>query len=120
MTRMPIFFRRLLALTLPCLALSACADYPDAQHPVMDGWRVATIDHIVTSDESTPLVAFEHDCRSLMSTGPHGTPNWVMLHYRRPPGDVYRVVPVADPQTVHEGDSVYVQSKACEVAIDHR
>lgn len=112
--------QRLLRLTLPALALSACAEYPDAQHPRLDGWRVATVDHTVKLDESTPLVGFTQDCRALLHTASEPPSSWVMLHYRRPPEDIFRVVPVADPSQLKQGDSVYVQVQSCDRALERR
>lgn len=96
------------------LWLSACATSLDAQHPMEQGWRVGHIDHEVTLDESTPLVRFGEDCRGIPLPAEQTAPvRWVMLHFRRPPEEVFRIVPVWAGATLTEGQVVYVKVDDC-------
>jgi hypothetical protein len=94
--------------------LSGCESYPDAAHPMNDGWRIGHVDHEVTADESTPLVRFTEDCRAVPI--PIGRPEpsrWALLHFRRPPVDVYRVVPLMGVERFEAGQEVYVNVDDC-------
>jgi len=103
--------------TMTCsllLWLSGCATSLDAQHPIEQGWRVAYVDHDVTLDESTPLVRFGEDCRAIPLTQSQTAPiRWVMLHFQRPPEEVFRVVPIWAEHPLTEGQSVYVKVDDC-------
>lgn len=110
--------RRLLAL--PLVLLGACTTTPDAQHPMDQGWRVAHVDHEVALDESTPLVRFSEDCRSLMPSAQTYGVRWALLHFRRPPEEVFRVVPLKDGQHLKEEQTVYVNVDNCTQAVEIR
>ncbi|MGC4062280.1 MAG: hypothetical protein QM749_16105 [Aquabacterium sp.] len=106
-------------LCIAALTLSGCESYPDAAHPMSDGWRVAHVDHEVTANESTPLVRFTEDCRAVPI--PIGRPEparWALLHFRRPPVDVYRVVPLMGADRVEEGQEVYVNVDDCTQPVE--
>jgi hypothetical protein len=102
------------------LALSACASEPDAAHPVTAMWRVGYVDHEVDLTESTPLVRFSQDCRSVLPDAQTDGAKWVMLHYRRPPEEVFRVVPLPRDQHVAAHQTVYVKVDDCSQAIEPR
>ncbi len=100
------------------LTLAGCASYPDAAHPMSQGWRVAHIDHELASDESTPLVPLTEDCRAQAMQA--GAPaRWVMLHFRRPPQEVFRVAALNEG-VFKEGDEVYVRVDSCDVPLVRR
>jgi len=111
-----------LAAAIAASALMAgCADYPDDKHPMGDGWRVAHLDHEVSLVESTPLVRFAEDCRAVpLGEGQSEPARWALLHFRRPPEDVYRVVPVTGGMPVQEGQQVYVNVNDCAQPLDKR
>ena len=103
------------------LATSGCASYPDAAHPMSEGWRVAHIDHAVSLDESTPLVRFAEDCRAVPLVAGQAEPaGWVLLHFRRPPEEVYRVVPLPAGMRLVQDREVYVNVTDCAQAIENR
>ena len=103
------------------LTTSGCTTYPDAAHPMSEGWRVAHIDHAVRLDESTPLVRFAEDCRSVpLAAGQTEPAGWALLHFRRPPEDVYRVVPLPSGMHFAENLAVYVKVTDCAQAIESR
>lgn len=107
----PVFHLLTCALLL---WLSACATSLDAQHPMNQGWRVGHIDHTVTLDESTPLVRFGEDCRAIPLAQNQTAPvRWAMLHFRRPPEEVFRIVPVWTEAALTEGQVVYVKVDDC-------
>jgi hypothetical protein len=107
---------------LMVLSASGCAIYPeDAAHPMSEGWRVAHIDHTVSPDESTPLVRFAEDCRAVpLAAGQAEPAGWVLLHFRRPPEEIYRVVPLPAGMHVSENREVYVKVTDCAQALENR
>ena len=103
------------------LAASGCASDPDAAHPMSEGWRVAHTDRAVSLDESTPLVRFAEDCRVAPRAAGQAEPaGWVLLHFRRPPGDVYRVVPLPSGMRIEENREVYVNVSDCAQTLANR
>lgn len=109
---MKLVYRILMSL-VACW-LSACATGPDDLHPMAQGWRVAHVDHEVTFDESTPLVRFSEDCRAIPLGSSQTAPvRWAMLHFRRPPEEIFRIVPVWSDARLAEGQQVYVNVDDC-------
>ncbi|TAK98695.1 MAG: hypothetical protein EPO09_02115 [Aquabacterium sp.] len=110
---------RLLSLAA-MLSLAACASTTDAAHPEAELWRVGYIDHDVTLNESTPLVRFSQDCRDILPSTQTMGVRWVMLHFRRPPEEVFRIVPLPDGQQLAEGQKVYVKVDECTRTLEPR
>lgn len=107
----PVYRLLICAMTL---WLAACATSLDAQHPMEEGWRVGHVDHEVALDESTPLVRFGEDCRDIPLPPQQTAPvRWAMLHFRRPPEEVFRIVPVWSDTALPEGQLVYVKVDDC-------
>lgn len=101
-------------MSLAAIALPGCESYPDATHPMSDGWRIGHMDHEVAADESTPLVRFTEDCRAVpIPVGRPEPTRWALLHFHRPPVDVYRVVPLTGIERFDEGQQVYVNVDDC-------
>lgn len=100
--------------------LTACATHTDAAHPEAALWRVGYIDHEVALTESAPLVRFSQDCRAVLPAEQTADVRWVMLHYRRPPEEVFRIVPLPDRQHITEGQPVYVKVDECSQALEPR
>jgi hypothetical protein len=96
------------------ISLQGCASYTDDAHPMSQGWRVAHVDHVVQAHESTPLVTFGEDCRYVVDGA-----DWMLVHYRRPPGEVYRVVH-GSASDFKEGQEIYVQVDDCAVPLTPR
>jgi hypothetical protein len=98
--------------------MAGCATHADDAHPMSAGWRVAHIDHEVSLDESTPLVAFSEDCRATLDG--KAPRRWALLHFRRPPEDVFRVVPLQPGQAFKDEAEVYVNVNDCGDQLEQR
>jgi hypothetical protein len=81
-----------------------------------EGWRLGVVERIVTAHEATDLVAANHDCRRDEAWQGDQNQRWALVSYRRVPGHVYRVIPLAQGQQAQKGQAVYVQVNACRVA----
>ncbi len=97
------------------VALSACSGYPDAQYPLAQGWHVAHLDRQVLPEEPLPLVDVDMDCRSRAAVAGHG--EWALVHFRRPPEEVYSVVPAQSLSGLQRGDAVYADVGHCAQAL---
>ena len=106
------------ALACALTMMAGCATHADDAHPMSAGWRVAHIDHEVSLDESTPLVAFSEDCRATLD-GKAPT-RWALLHFRRPPEEVFRVVPLQPGQAFKDEAEVYVNVNDCAALLEGR
>jgi hypothetical protein len=77
-------------------------------------WRAAYVVQRITAYATHPLTAQAHDCRVRASSTDADAAQWVVLRYRRVPGDVYMVAPVAPGLTLQRGQSVNVNVQGCQ------
>ena len=75
-------------------------------------WRAAYVVQTINANTPHPLTAQAHDCRAQAANA--DSVQWVVLRYRRVPGDVYMVAPVAPGLTLQRGQSVNVNVLGCE------
>ncbi|MGC4062454.1 MAG: hypothetical protein QM749_17055 [Aquabacterium sp.] len=75
-------------------------------------WRAAYVVQGIDAKAPHPLVAASRDCRAQAGAISDAT-QWVVLRYRRVPGDVYMVAPVAPGLTLKPGQSVDLDVQAC-------
>lgn len=117
-------YRRLLSVVIACCVpalMQGCASSLDARHPMDQGWRAGEVDHDVALDESTPLVRFSEDCRAMMSPVNQTAPvRWTLLHFRRPPEEVFRVVPNWADHPLAPGQPVYLNVEDCTKPVEPR
>jgi hypothetical protein len=77
-------------------------------------WRAAYVVQSINAHALHPLTAQAHDCRARASVADAESAHWVVLRYRRVPGDVYLVAPVAPGLTLKHGQSVNVNVQGCQ------
>ena len=107
----------IMAITLAACLLAACAHYPDGDFAMQDGWRVAHVDALVTLADSPPTVAPANDCRRAVGDSVRLGGSWVLVHYRRPPGQVFRIAPVDATDAWAPGQEVYVNVTDCHARL---
>lgn len=76
-------------------------------------WRAAYVVQGIDAKGAHPLVAASRDCRVQAGAAGDAT-QWVVLRYRRVPGDVYTVAPVASGLTLKPGQSVDMGVQSCQ------
>ena len=100
------------------LVLGAWANQVQAQADSNAGgkevWRAAYVVQNINANTPHPLTAQAHDCRARVSAASAASAQWVVLRYRRVPGDVYMVAPVAPGLTLQHGQSVNVNVQGCQ------
>ena len=101
-----------------CAALMWCGVMSPAQASddvvAKEIWRAAYVVQDITAQAAHPLTAQAHDCRAQTSAANAESAQWVVLRYRRVPGDVYMVAPVAAGLTLKPGQSVLVNVLGCQ------
>lgn len=77
-------------------------------------WRAAYVVQAIDAQAAAPLVASARDCRTQSGSAANGVSQWVLVRYRRVPGDVYMVAPVAPGLTLKQGQSVNMNVQGCQ------
>ena len=103
-----------LALALVLLGLTGCANPSYTRTASGASWSEAYVDHLIGPQDQARLVAPQNDCR-LNTASTVASQQWALVHARRVPGQVYRVVPVTADQSVTEGQKVWIQGNQCQV-----
>lgn len=94
------------------LGLTGCANQPSS-NPVIGHWQEARFDQWLTVQDHAPLVSRQNDCRA-QSTTP-ASQRWALVHVRRVPGHVYRVLPAPEAQALVNGQKVWINASQCQV-----
>ena len=95
------------------LSLTGCANQPATQTAGTDNrWTEGRFDRLLTAQDHTPLVSRQNDCRA-QSASP-ASQQWALVHVRRVPGQVYRVVPAPEAQALVNGQKVWINSSQCQ------
>jgi hypothetical protein len=79
-----------------------------------DGWRSAYVLQAISATASHHLVSPANDCRTRLDPAARHDGAWVLLRYRRVPGDVYRIAQVAAGEAIAGGQAVQVNVNRCE------
>jgi len=99
------------ASTLLCLSQ---VSHAQAHFDARDGWRSAYVLQTISASAAHHLVASANDCRTRQTSSARQEGLWALVRYRRVPGDVYRIVPVAPSTPIAGGRAVYVNVNRCE------
>jgi len=83
-------------------------------------WRAAHVVQTIEAQGEAPLVAPTRDCRTQMGRAASDIKQWVVVRYRRVPGDVYVVAPVAPGLTLTPGQSVNMNVQTCQAVAQVR
>lgn len=96
------------------LSLTGCANQSATQTTSTSSrWTEGRFDQLLTAKDQTPLVSRQNDCR-VQSTSP-ASQQWALVHVRRVPGQVYRVVPAPEAQALVNGQKVWINACQCQV-----
>lgn len=112
---MKLYTCLLMGVTLT--TLTACASFPDERYPVDQGWRIAHLQRTVLSTEALPTVGADHDCRTRVPVSETSAHTWALVHFRRPPGIVYSVIPIDAATDLQPGDAFYADVGHCAHAL---
>lgn len=98
------------------LSLTGCANNQAAAQTANTSgrWTEGHFDQLVTAHDHTPLVSRQNDCRAQFNAP--ASQQWALVHVRRVPGYLYRVVPVPEiQQALIKGQKVWINASLCQV-----
>lgn len=94
------------------LSAAACAAPTDDAMRADAGWRMAHVDRVLPLDERLEVVGATQDCRLTAPNSAAGQA-WLLVHYRRPPIMVFRVVPAMANRDYAAGEPVWINVSDC-------
>ncbi|HET8868999.1 MAG TPA: hypothetical protein VFM48_01010 [Aquabacterium sp.] len=100
----------LFVLLCACVAAVSARSLPSVSTAA---WREVHVDRLVSEHEALGLVSPSQDCRKVAGAGDADHP-WLLVHFRRSPLMVYRVVPASDKVPETAGQELFVNLRDCQ------
>ncbi|MFC7288449.1 hypothetical protein ACFQPC_10415 [Herminiimonas glaciei] len=103
---------RFIVLAVMLATLTACSALYEGRYDYSDGWRIATVERVVSRDEVQDGLL--KDCRPEDATPATGQ-SFALVTYRIFKGTRKRIVKTPVNQSLESGDSIYINLRSCEM-----